>query len=452
MNTLTTNSGDMKHRLASLRAVAVGNALEWFDWTLYATFSVYLSLNLFDKTDPASALLATLGVFAGGFIARPVGGWLFGRIGDRYGRKFTLVLTMCLLAATSLAIALIPTYDQIGVYASVLLFICRLTQGLAHGGESGVAYTYVAEIAPKGRRGLWSSSVFVSVTLGVMAATALAALLSTGLGNEAMQAWGWRVGFGVGAALGLYALFLRRSATETDVFEHAVAHDQAGPASAPRITTGQALKIARNIVMIAAASNAAYYTWVTFAPATAIAQKGMEPGAAYVASLIAQLFCILWLPVCGMLSDRYGRKPMVMAFGLGAALAVVPISLIVTDQPWTLFVAQVIGLGVWSLLAAIFPAVLAEQVPTQARAMGVGLVSSLSVAIFGGTAPYLNTWLTTHDLGWVYSAYIVVLGLMSFAAGLLIRETAHMDLNDILLPGQNVSPSYNERTSKTQGR
>ncbi|MDM8345881.1 MFS transporter [Pseudochrobactrum sp. sp1633] len=178
---------DRQQRLKSLRAVSAGNALEWFDWTLYGIFSVYLARNLFDNTDKASALLATLAVFAGGFIARPVGGWVFGLLGDRYGRKLTLVLTMSLLALTSLGIALIPRYDSIGVAASVLLFLCRFMQGLAHGGESGVAFTYVAEIAPQERRGLWSSSVFVSVTVGVMAATALAALLNILLTVEAMN-------------------------------------------------------------------------------------------------------------------------------------------------------------------------------------------------------------------------------------------------------------------------
>ncbi|ARP79284.1 MFS transporter [Bordetella genomosp. 6] len=426
---------DLRRRLTSLRAAAVGNALEWFDWTLYGTFSAYLAMNLFDPADPTSALLATLGVFAGGFLARPVGGWLFGRIGDRYGRKFTLVLTMCLLALTSLAIALLPTYEQAGVYASILLFVCRLTQGLAHGGESGVAYTYVAEIAPPARRGLWSSSVFISVTLGVMAATALAALLTSMLGKEAMEAWGWRVGFGVGALLGVYALYMRRSASESEVFEEH-ARQAGGRPAGPAMTRGQALRIARNIVMIAAASNATYYTWVTFAPATAIATRGMDPSGAYTASLIAQLVCLLWLPVCGWLADRYGRKPIVMAFGLGVALAVFPVAHIVTSQPWTLFVAQLIGLLVWALLAAIFPAFIAEQVPTQARAMGVGFISSLSVAIFGGTAPYINAWLGAHDLGWVYTAYVAALGVMAFIGAFLIRETAGMDLNDIPLPGE----------------
>ncbi len=286
-------------------------------------------------------------------------------LGDRYGRKLTLVLTMSLLALTSLGIAVIPSYETIGVGASVLLFICRLTQGLAHGGESGVAFAYVAEIAPKERRGFWSSSVFVSVTVGVMAATALAALLSSLLGPEAMEAWGWRAGFATGALLGLYALILRRSAAESEVFE--AASEDNGRAKL-EITGRQAARIAVNIIMLGAATNAAYYTWVTFAPATAIATRGMDPSGAYFASLLAQIVCIIWLPICGLLSDRFGRKPMVMAWGLAVIIFTIPIDRIVTSEPWTLFVAQLMGLGSWALLAAIFPALMAEQIPTQARA------------------------------------------------------------------------------------
>lgn len=416
-------------RVKSLRAAAVGNALEWFDWTLYGTFSIYLARNLFDKTDARSALLATLAVFAGGFVARPIGGWLFGRLGDRLGRKTTLVATMMLLALSSIGIALIPDYGRIGVLASALLLFFRLLQGLAHGGETGVSYTYVAEIAPKERRGLWSSSVFVSVTVGVMAATAVAAGLTSLLGPDAMNAYGWRIGFGIGGLLGIYALVLRRSAEESHVF--AVSQDHV--AAVPRLSGREIARITCNIVMLAAASNVAYYTWVTFAPTTAIA-SGMDPAGAYRASLLAQILCILWLPVCGWLSDRFGRRPMVMAWGLGVVVLTYPISVIVTTEPFTLFLAQVMALGIWSCVAAIFPAVLSEQVPTHARAQGVGFVSSLSVAIFGGTAPYLNAALAGTGYELAYTLYVMLLGVLAFVAGLTIRETAGVDLADIQAP------------------
>jgi len=436
----------LRGRLKSLRAAAVGNALEWFDWTLYGTFSIYLARNLFEAADPRSALLSTLAVFAVGFVARPVGGLLFGGIADRLGRKNTMVLTMLLLAFSSLGIALIPDYQHIGILASAALLFFRLLQGLAHGGESGVSYTYVAEIAPKERRGLWSSSVFVSVTIGVIAATAIAAVLTSILGPEAMNSYGWRIGFAIGGLLGIYALILRRSAEESHVFEEGKEVSR----SSEKLSRSAVFRMARNIVMLAAASNVAYYTWVTFAPSTAIA-KGMQAAGAYRASLFAQILCIFWLPVCGWLSDRFGRKPMVIGWGLSVILLTYPISVIVTTEPHTLFLAQVLGLGAWSLMAAIFPAVLSEQVPTRARAQGVGFISSLSVAIFGGTAPYLNTYLTGTGHEYLYAAYVMTLGLVAVIAGLTIRETAGLDLADIEAPGEGTSAAVFTR-SEGQGR
>ncbi len=415
-----------KSRLKSLRAAAVGNALEWFDWTLYGIFSVYLARNLFDKTDARSALLATLAVFAVGFIARPVGGWLFGRLGDRVGRKKILLTTMILLALSSIGIGLIPAYQTIGIWASGALLFFRLVQGLAHGGESGVSYTYVAEIAPNESRGLWSSSVFVSVTLGVMAATAVAATLTSLLGADAMNDYGWRVGFGIGGVLGIYALFLRRSAEESHVFE-----EKKEDATPPKkLSRREIFIVARNIVMLAAASNVTYYTWVTFAPSTAIA-RGMDASGAYWASLLAQVLCVIWLPICGWMSDKVGRKPMVIAWGLAVIVFSYPISVMVNTEPHTLFFAQILGLGSWALLASIFPAVLSEQVPTQARAQGVGFVSSLSVAIFGGSAPYLNTYLAGTGYEYLYICYVMILGLLAVIAGFIIRETARIDLSEI---------------------
>lgn len=420
------NSTFPQGRLKSLRAVAIGNALEWFDWTLYATFSVYLASNLFDKTDARSAMLATLGVFAVGFVARPVGGLLFGRLSDRLGRRTILIITMMLLAVSSLGIAFIPAYQTIGVYASAALLFFRLTQGLAHGGETGVSYTYVAEIAPSKHRGLWSSSVYIGVTLGVMAATAVAAALTWFLGSQAMSDYGWRIGFAIGGVLGIYALFLRRGAEESHVF----VEQQQMSRRAPKLSRGEVLRITRNIVMLAAAANVTYYAWVTFGAATAIAQ-GMDATGAYVASLFAQILCVCWLPVCGMLSDRLGRKPMVIAWGVGVVVLTYPISVMVTTEPYTLFLAQVMGLGAWSLIAAIFPAILSEQVPTRARAQGVGFVSSVSVAIFGGTAPYLHSYLTGADLDYLYICYVMGLGLVTVIAGFLIAETAGVDLAHI---------------------
>lgn len=414
---------------SSLRAAAVGNALEWFDWTLYGTFSAHLAANLFASQDPTSALLGTLGVFAGGFIARPLGGLIFGRIGDRLGRKFTLVATMVLLACSSLAIAVIPDYSHIGAWASVLLFAARLLQGLAHGGESGVAYTYVAEIAPKKDRALWTSALMVGVTLGVMVATALAALLTLILGTEDMASWGWRIGFATGGVLGIYALWMRRKASESAVFELAAKATAAEKAPVQKMPAAKVLRTAGKIIMFFSATNVVYYAWIVFAPSNAMATHGMDPTGSYIAALAAQALALVLIPVFARLSDRHGRKPMVVAFGLGSAIIAFPVQALVGSSPITLFVSMALGILVWSFTAGTFPALIAEQYPTRARALGVGVVTSLCAAVFGGTAPYLNAWLASLNAPWAFQTYIIVLALITAAAGFAMKETKGKDLS-----------------------
>lgn len=415
-------------RRRSLRAAIVGNALEWFDWTLYTTFSAYIAMKFFDPADAASALLSTFAIFAVGFVMRPLGGLLFGWVGDRSGRKVSLIATMLLLAGTSVAIALTPSYEVIGVWSSALLLLWRLLQGLAYGGETGVAYTYVAELAPAQKRGLWSSTLFVSVMLGVMAATGLAAILTSVLSTEAMESWGWRAGFAVGGALGLWALIMRRRAGETAVFEKE--RGEAAPVERP-LTRRQIVQISARIIMICAFVQVGFYIWVSLPPSTAIATKGMDPQGAYLASLLAQVVALFWLPVCGWMADRYGRKRMLAIYATGVILAVVPVSVILGSQPWTLFVSQLIGLLIWCLLSGMFPAILAEQVPTSARARIVGMISSISAALFAGTAPYLNAWLGSTGWGWLFNLYLMVLAALALVAAFVIKETKGVPLEEI---------------------
>jgi MHS family alpha-ketoglutarate permease-like MFS transporter len=189
----------------------IGNTLEWYDWTIYAIFAPFFAGQFFDPSNPTSSILATLAVFAVGFFMRPVGGVLFGWLGDRYGRRTALTTAMTLVAGGSLLIGLSPTFGSVGVLASLWLLLARLVQGLAHGGEVASSYTYVAEMAPPRRRGLWSASLYVFVTLGVLAATLLGALLTSTLGTDRMADWGWRIPFLIGGALGFYAMYLRRN-------------------------------------------------------------------------------------------------------------------------------------------------------------------------------------------------------------------------------------------------
>lgn len=431
-------------RRRSLAAAAVGNALEWFDWTLYGTFSVYLAANLFVAGDPTSALLSTLAVFAVGFVARPIGGLVFGRLGDRLGRKTAMMVTMSTLAVSSLALAALPTFEQVGALAGLLLLVVRMVQGLAHGGEVGISSVYVAELAPPAHRGLWSSSVYIGLTVGVMLATAIAATLTSVLSGDEMLNWGWRVAFALGGVLGIFVLYLRRTAVETDIFAAEETADEESMASsskaasdidlapsAARTPKRQIVGIALRIMMFSVGLNVSYYVWITFAPTNAIAQHDMDPSAAFAVSLGAQALMLVLLPLFGALSDRIGRRPFVFAQGLLMIVLAFPISGLVSDAPWTLFLAVLLGSIIWGLVGAVYSALLAEQAPTRLRATIVSFMTSLGVAIFGGTGPYLNTWLTSIGYGWVYTVYIMALGAVVIVAGLLIRETKGTDLTKV---------------------
>lgn len=446
--TAAASSLSKKQRRISFFAAISGNFLEWFDWTIYAVFTTYIASNFFHSGDDASAVLLTLGVFAGGFLARPIGGLVFGRIGDNLGRKPALFLAMLLMGVGSGIIALMPTYEAIGVWASVGLFLARLLQGLAHGGESGNAYTYLAEIAPKNKRGLWGSSIMVTITIGVMAATGLAAILTSVLPEDAMDSWGWRIAFGIGAVLALFALLVRRKAEESEIFEEGKMSD--AQSTAPRASRRQLAVIALRIVLLSALTMVLYYSWVSFFSAYAISSKGMAEQGAFIASLGAQAIAIVVLPLWGAFSDRIGRKRQLKLWSLAVMVIVFPVSLILTDEPWSLFVAQSIALIVWAMQASIHSTVLAEQAPTEARSTSVGVWSSVGAALTGGTAPYLNTWLTSINLEWVFSVYIIALAILTLITLRFTPETAFTSMDEIPLPGEDETPRPDQQQGLPQ--
>lgn len=423
------NETNIADRKQSLKAAAVGNILEWYDWTIYSTFSVYLAGSFFSKSDATSALLSTLAIFAGGFLARPIGGYIFGRLADGRGRKLALVTTMIMLAATSLGIALLPNYSEIGSWASLGLFLMRLLQGFAHGGESGVSYVYIAEIAPKERRGFWASSVYISVILGVMLATGVAAVLSAMLTKEDMGEWGWRIGFALGALLGLYALFMRRKSVETDTF-HALRAKNQIDAPKEKLSKRTILRFSLLVIALNAGMNVWYYIWVAFAPAMAISAHNMDPKGAYTSSLIAQAITLIFIPIFGHMSDRIGRRRTLVTFAVLIGVMAIPIQSLLSSQPWTLLLAQGLGLIIWTIGVGQYPALMAELVPARVRGVGVGILTSLAIGLFGGTAPYLNTWLRSIGADWAFQAYIIVLAFITVISAYRMKETAGMDLKE----------------------
>ena len=430
-NTGTPGGVTAGKKRRDLVAVNIGNTLEWFDWNIYAIFAPFFAAQFFKTDNPVSALLSTLAIFAVGFLMRPIGGWLFGRIADEKGRRFSLTLAIALAALGSLVIAVAPNFDAIGVFASILLLLARLVQGLSHGGETGSAFTYLAEVAPEGRRGLWASSPWIGVGVGSMLATGLGAILTAVLSDEDMASYGWRIPFAIGALLGLYAIYIRRTMTESSVYE-ANAASKTERETGIRWTLRQLAANRRGtlqIVGLTISGVVAFYTWFIFAPGYAVSVHGMNPTSALVAGLCGQAVFLLAIPLMGAASDRWGRRPVLLVFSVGFFIAAIPLEFGLGSSPFSLFGTVALASILLAANCAPLGAVFAELVPTRLRATLIGIAYATSGAIFGGTAPYLNTWLSSIGLHVVFVVYIMVLCAVSTVVILTMPETRNRRLD-----------------------
>ncbi len=431
----TTTPDDQATTRKSFAGTGIGNALEWYDWGIYSTLTAFIASHMFSKADPTSALLSTLAVFAVGFLARPIGGLLFGRVADRRGRKLSLMLSVGLASVGSLLIGVTPTFDQIGVWASVLLLTARLLQGLAHGGELPAAQTYLSEKAPAARRGLWSSWIYFSGTVGNLAGLLLAALLTTTLGKDTMNDWGWRVPFLVGAVVGLYALVLRRSMTETEVFTEDV--EERGAGQGLWASLGEHKKQAAQVIGMTMGFTVIYYVWAINAPAYAQTTLKIDATSALWAGVVGNLVFLVCLPLWGMLSDRVGRKPVLISALAGAVILYIPMNALLKDSAWQLAVSMSIMLAVIAAVSSIGPAVYAEMFPTHVRAAGFGFPYSIAIALFGGTAPLIQAWMAERfQSTGVFPFYAIALMLISGLTILTLPETKGIDLHEVARPAE----------------
>jgi MHS family alpha-ketoglutarate permease-like MFS transporter len=418
-----------RHPFRTLLGAGIGNTLEWYDWSVYAIFAPFFATQFFVDDGGTGALLSTLAVFAVGFLMRPVGGFLFGWLADRRGRRFSMTTSMLMMAAGSLLIGVAPVNAQVGMWAAVILIAARLTQGLAHGGEIAASYTYIAEIAPAARRGLWSTSLYISVTAGIVLASLIGAGASSIVGTDALREWAWRIPFLLGGLLGVVGLYLRRTLPETEAF--LAEKDSAATGGPPPPTTMRELLcgLSRNkanlarMVGFSLASTVVYYTWAIGISGFAISTRGVPAGSALWATVAANLFFMATLPLWGKLSDRYGRRPIFITYSIAFILLSFPLLAAVNDSPIRLFVLMSIALFFLGAFVGIMPAYFAELFPTQVRASGIGVPYSFTVAIFGGTAPYIATWLAAHHLEWVFALYAVALVTIGLVTTLLSPET-----------------------------
>jgi MHS family alpha-ketoglutarate permease-like MFS transporter len=420
-------TADQRH---SLVAIGMGNLIEWFDWALYSTFAVYIAATYFSSDNPTSALLSTLAVFAAGFVARPFGGILFGWIADRKGRKFAMTLAVGLMSAGSVVIAISPSFTTIGAAASAILVIARLTQGVSQGGETPASFAFLGELAPAARRGYWSSLIYVSGVAGILLTVLLGVILNAALSPEQMAEFGWRIPFGVGAILGIYTLWMRRTMNESQVFDRSRAEGKAGQPGILR----NAIRYRRELLTVVGLTvgfTTAYYAWVVNAPTYANVTLGFDREATLWANAIANVCLIIALPLWGKLSDKIGRKP-ILVISFGALLVLYLPAFFLMQQSIIHFTIVLVVISVLMAgIPAIFPAVLSEMLPTNVRATGIGFPYALAVAVFGGTAPYIQQLAAATNEGFnFFPVYVMALVLVSLIVSFVIPETKGKALID----------------------
>ncbi|MBE4735063.1 MULTISPECIES: MFS transporter [Streptomyces] len=425
---------DERRVVSNIVRGSIGNLIEWYDWYAYTAFSVYFASVFFPSGDQTAQLLNTAAVFAVGFLMRPIGGWVLGRYADRRGRRAALTLSVTLMAAGSLIVALTPSYGSIGVAAPVLLVAARLLQGLSVGGEYSTSATYMSEVASPGRRGYYSSFQYVTLIAGQLTALGLQIVLQQVLSTAQMEAWGWRIAFVVGAAGAVVVLWLRRGMDESESFERAAA--EAGGEDGKRQGGEPArgslrllLSYPRQCLVVVGLTMGGtlfFYTYTTYLQKFMVNTSGIaKPTAAWI-NFFALLVFVVLQPVMGLLSDRVGRRPMLIAFGVLGAVTVVPSLTLLsrTSDPVYAFLLMVVPLAVSSLYTSISAIVKAELFPTSIRALGVGLPYALTVALFGGTAEYVALWFKNAGHESWYFYYVTACVLISLLVYIRMRETS----------------------------
>ncbi len=418
------NQDVRRHRLRNIIGGSAGNLVEWYDWYVYAAFTLYFAPSFFPKGDQTAQLMSSAAVFAVGFVMRPIGAWLMGIYSDSKGRKAGLTLSVTLMCLGSLMIAVTPGHAQIGWVAPAVLVVARMLQGLSVGGEYGASATYLSEMAGAKRRGFFSSFQYVTLISGQLIALAVLLVLQFSMSEQALESWGWRIPFAIGAVLAVVVFYIRRRLAETESFTNAQAVPDRPRSSSLNLFRDHP-KEAFLVMALTAGGTLAFYAYTTYMQKFLVNTSGFGRETASQVMTAALFLFMCMQPLAGALSDRVGRKPVMVTFGILGVLLTVPIftALENVSSPWVAFALTFGALVIVTGYTSINAVVKAELFPAHIRALGVALPYALANTMFGGTAEYVALWF--KDAGMERAFYWYVAGMigMSLIVYLRMRDT-----------------------------
>lgn len=418
-----------KTRQKVVAASFIGNFVEWFDYAVYGYLAVTITAVFFPDSDPTTGLMLTFALFAVSFFVRPLGGFVWGHIGDRVGRREALSWSILIMSAATFCIALIPSYDTIGIWAPILLLIIRVVQGFSASGEYAGASAFLVEYAPANRRGLYAAVVPASTATGLLLGSLLAALLTGMLATEDMHSWGWRLPFLLAAPMGLIGRYIRTKLEDSPVFKELAQEDEAvkAPVSSLFKNHWRQLVQAVGAVLLNAVG---FYVILSYMPTYLSQELGLEETASYVATTVALTTYIGFIFLTGMLSDRVGRKKVLMTASIAFVLCTVPAFMLLESGTFAVIILiQILLGGMLALNDGTLPSYLAEMFPTRVRYSGFAVSFNLSNALFGGTAPFVATVLIASSgnviaPGW----YLMAAAVISLVAVACSVETSKKPL------------------------
>ena len=415
---------DVSRRLRAIFVGSIGNLVEWYDFYAYAAFALYFASSFFPGTDPVVQQLNAAILFAFGFIVRPIGGWVFGHLADHYGRRMALMLSVLLMCFGSLMIAVSPTYASVGVGAPIVLGLARMIQGLSLGGEYGTSATYLTEVADERHRGFYSSFQYVTLIGGQLCAVVVLLLLQqVFLTTEQLKAWGWRIPFFIGALLALTALLMRRNLHETDDFVTAKSLVKRRESSLRALCNYPREVLV--VVGLTMGGTTAFYTYTTYMQKFLKLSVGLTDNQTTMVTAGSLVFALILQPLYGALSDRIGRKPLLIWFGVTGTLGTIPL-LYSLQSTRSALVAFLLISAAWLIVGgytSINAVVKAELFPTKVRATGVGLPYAVTVSIFGGTAESIALWFKSIGRETWFYYYLTAVIAISLIVYVTMRDT-----------------------------